>query len=149
MVTAFNIVYNTVANFIFQIESCRWLICCWLPRAAGRYRRNRGNDGRKPSQPRDCPNAEIPPDTDIASARTGRSHHRKAHRGGHSPGAASTAGAPDRARDAVTVPDPSSRRREAGLVRTREKRLGGTHPQSWRVGAWINSARGEGNLRGS
>src|ERR1700736_4882376 len=97
MVTAFNIVYNTVGSFIFQIENCCLFVMLLAARAAGALSSKSGNYGRKTSQTCDYPSAKIPPDTGIASARTGRSHHRKAHRGGHSPGAASTTGAPDRA----------------------------------------------------
>jgi hypothetical protein len=68
MVTAFNIVYNTVVNFIVELDTVAALLCCWLVRGSRAYRRNREDDGRKTSQTRDRPNAEIPPDTGVATA---------------------------------------------------------------------------------
>jgi len=68
MVTAFNIVYNTVINFIVELKLLPPYCAVGSSEAAGVYRRNREDDGRKTSQTRDRPNAEIPPDTGIATA---------------------------------------------------------------------------------
>jgi len=50
MVTAFNIVYNTVISFIFQIENCCLLVMLLAAGRPGRYRRNRGNMVGKPAK---------------------------------------------------------------------------------------------------
>ena len=70
MVTAFNIVYNTVVNFTVELDIVAALLCRWLVRGSRVYRRNREDDGRKISQTRDRPSAETTPAvTDPAQIR--------------------------------------------------------------------------------